>query len=275
MRQSETIIKDLNYLVKTYDGLNKLIVSTKNRLAHLNKDAEAKHQDEIISIERIKDQLGRRIVNDLECFPIWTDWLKYLPGIGPAIAGHLVILYYVRFVPICEACGHDLVKTEATNGQRAGFRCSECGKPAKGEGILKTRIEEKDFRNISSWWHYMGCHVVDGKKPRKKRGCVSDWSSTGRAVAFQIGEQFIKKPPQHLYRGFYDERRKKRDGTHPEATKLHRLNMARNETAKLFLAHFWEVARTLDGKEVTAPYAETIMGHTGILKPFYWEPVES
>ncbi len=44
-----------------------------------------------------------------------------------------------------------------------------------------------------------------------------------------------------------------------------------NNAVKLFLAHFWTVARTLDSKEVTAPYAMTIMGHTGYIKPFYFE----
>lgn len=260
----ETIVRDLNFLLRTYDGINKLLTSTKNRLHHLNPEAEAKHQDEVIAMEAIKRRIARRITQNLEFFPIWTEWMAHIPGIAAYIAGNLVILYYFRFVPICKKCQTDLAKEEG------GFKCPGCGQAAKGEGILQNRIELKDFANISSWWHYLGLHTVNGKKPRKKKGQVHDWNDKGREMAFQIGDQFIKKNGDHLYRQFYNKQRAKRDRTHPDATKLHKMNMARNETGKLFLAHFWQVARTLDGLPVTAPYAQTILGHTGILEPFYW-----
>ena len=51
--ENEIIIRELNYLCRTYDGLNKLIVSTKNRLQALNPDADPK-TNPIISGESLQ-----------------------------------------------------------------------------------------------------------------------------------------------------------------------------------------------------------------------------
>ena len=41
----------------------------------------------------------------------------------------------------------------------------------------------------------------------------------------------------------------------------------RNGARVLF---FWVVARTIDEKPITEPYAGTVLGHTNIVQPFYW-----
>ena len=98
---------------------------------------------------------------------------------------------------------------------------------------------------------------------------MANWSTPGRTVGFHLGESFIKQGKGHLYREFYDERKRKAEKDHPEITKLHRHNMARNEMVKLFLSHFWQVQRAIDGKPLTEPYAGAIMGHTHLIEPFY------
>jgi hypothetical protein len=272
MNVHELVVRNLNYLCRTYDGANKLITSTKNRLHAINKDAAPEHQDEVKLMENLKGKISRKITKELEFFPVWTEWAKDVPGVGPAIMGHLILLYYFRFTPVCADCGGLLEKQSSGNGDRNVFVCVDCGKKAKGEGVLTHRIDKKNFPNISSWWHYLGVHVVDGKKPKKQKGAICDWSSKGRAIAYLLGESFIKQNSGHLYRAFFDGERHKIYNKNPKLSKGHNLNRARNHTAKLFLAHFWEVARTLDGRPVTEPYSGTIMGHTGMIRPFYWEP---
>jgi hypothetical protein len=270
---NEIVVRDLNYLCKTYDGLNKLIVSTKNRLASINPEAEAKHQDEIISLESFKGKIARRIEKNLEFFPVWSEWMKKVPGVGPYIGGNLVLLYYFKFTPVCE-CGQPVEKKEVgtPDGKTINtFWCPECLKSIKGDGVLKHAVHEKDFETISAWWAYCGRYPVDGKIPKRKKGVVSNWSALGRKLGFDFSEQVNRQKPDHLYKTFFLNAKKKRERTHPgDKEKGHRHNMAKNEVYKLFLAHFWTVARTLDGKKVTAPYVETIMGHTGILAPFYF-----
>jgi len=265
---NETVVRNLNYLCKTYDGLNKLIVSTKNRLAALNPDSEAKHQEEVIAFESIKGKITRKIEKELSFWPVWTEWMKHIPGVGPFIGGNLILLYYYKFMPMCQ-CGTILEKKDGT------FWCSSCKKSVKGDGVTQHKILERDFENISSWWHFLGRHVVDGRMPKRKKGEVVDWSNRGRMITFQFADQMNRQAPGHPYKSFLLDRKVKRERTHPEASKGHRLNMAKNETAKLFLAHFWTIARTLDGKPITQPYAGTILGHTGIIDPFFWKVEEA
>ena len=258
----ELTIQNLNFQLKTYDAVTRTIAATKNRLCHLNPDAKTKNDEVVAAMESIKGKLGRDIGKQLSYWPIWTEWLKGVPGCGPWLAGKLIMLYYYRFTPICKDCGSDLEKKDG------GMICTGCGKAAKKDGVLEYRIGMKEFNKVSSWWKYNGLHVQDGKKPKRKSGVVSDWSNTGRVVAYQLGEQFVKQGG--LYREFFDIRKAKRELTHPEASKGHRNAMAKNETAKLFFAHFIQVAKTLDGEDFTKPYAHTVMGHTNFVDPFYF-----
>ncbi len=252
----------LNYLLKTYDGLNKLIVSTKNRIQALNPEADPCHQDEIVIMQSLKGKISRRIEKELDLYPIWESWLIGIRGIGPFIAGKLIMLYYYRFVPICPECGTDYIE----------FICPDCGKKAKGGGVLKFRIEKKDFSTVSKWWAYMGRgHDENGNIVKRKKGEQSNWSTEGKMIGYQIGDQVNRQSEEHLYKKFLLERKKKREKTHPDVPKGHRHNMGLNETAKLFLSHFWHVARTLDGKSTEGPYVEVHLKHGHIIAPYYWD----
>jgi len=268
----------LRMRVKDYEELTKVIAQKKQRLASYYGIDEAKDQakfDVMIKGERgmegLETQKGRAsrdIEKALDLFDIWRIWLKEIPGIGPALAGSLVLLYYSKNVPVCQKCGGDLEKIEG------GMQCKECGAKAKADGVLQYREEKRDFPNISKWWAFMGRHTVDGVMPKRKAGTVSNWSTKGRTLGFHIGDQFNRQKDDHPYKAFMLERKKKHAKNHPDWSKGHIHNAAKNEAVKLFLAHFWTVAREIDGLEVTEPYAGCIMGHTGIIRPFYWDEPE-
>lgn len=269
MQVDEKVVESLNFLTKSYDGLNRYITSTKNRIAHLNQEAKVQHDDIVRELVSLKEKMSRRLEKELYFFPISQEWMDKISGIGPWIQAALIKEYYFRFVPICKKCGVDMPEMPKGNGdKKQSWKCSECGAKAKGEGIIESRIERKDFPKISSWWHYMGMHVENGKKARKRKG-EAKGGRRGRAIAYQIGEQFEKKGNDHPYRRFYDRVKTKRQRTHPEATPRHRQNMAKHESGKLFLAHFWMVARELEGLEVTEPYAGKLLGHN-VIKPYFW-----
>jgi hypothetical protein len=275
MDLKDEIIFNLNLICKTYDGITKLIVSTKNRMSALNPDAEFKH-DTILNgevrgkrqsqgLEQIKNRISRQIEKELVFWPVWTEWMKGIPGIGPFIAGNLIILYYYRFMPVCKKCGSGIEKKEGT------YYCKTCEKSLKGDGLLSYKLDLKDFPKISAWWSYMGeANDENGKKIKMKKGVQCNWSPKGRALSYQVGESFVKFNGDHHYKAFYLKQKKKRERTHPEASKMYRHNMARRETSKLFLSHFWQVAREIDGKEITEPYVSRIPGHT-IIQPYYWK----
>lgn len=282
-RDWNSIAKELNYSVKTYKSLTKMIVQTKQRAWAYGIDLES---DELLTGE-INDKTGkvkrqgleslkavalRRVQKNLKDFPIWSEWLANVPGIGPAIAGELVSLYYFKSIVICPKCNSDMDKLPGPEGEGSVWVCRECKSRAKGQGVLRYRVELRDFPTISSWWHFMGRPVVNGAMPKRKTGVVSDWSTNGRTLGYQIREQFNILGPSHKYRQYADKRKRYREGTHPNATKGHRHNMAWNETVKLFLSHFWQVAHLLDGQPLTEPWCVKFGGHDPehIIPPYYW-----
>jgi len=261
----EQHVRELVFLVKTYDGFTRFGASAQNRFQSLIGKEGMKYDDVIKEAGSIKGKMLRRIEKTLALWPLWTDYLAAVPGIGPAIAGRLIILFKYRFQAICPDCAGDVEKKEGA------LVCLGCGKVLKGDGNLKYRIDERDFPTISKWWAFMGRHNVDGKMPKRKAGVVSNWSTPGRTLGKLIGDSFIKQGSENLYRRFYDERKVKAQKDHPDASKLHIHNMAENEMIKLFLAHAWSAFRELEGKIVTPPYAGVIMGHTNLVAPFYFE----
>jgi hypothetical protein len=283
---NERLIGYLNYLVRTYDGVTQLIVSTKQRLCSLpgekieqDYDSMLKGEGKAEGLETVKGRITRAVEKEIRQWDIWGSWLKNIPGIGPIIGAKLIILFFYRFLPICKKCGGDLEKKKVKDNGSEGIEvgklvCLKCGEIAK-DGVLDHKLDFKDFATISKWWAYMGRHTVDGVMPKRKKGIVCNWSTRGRTLGFHIGDQFNRQDEDHLYKKFLLERKRKHEANHPDWTKGHRHNAAKNEAVKLFLSHFWVVARTLEGKPVSEPYAGAIMGHSDIIKPFYWEEEES
>ena len=108
----------------------------------------------------------------------------------------------------------------------------------------------------------------EGRVPKMEKGITIDWNPRGRTRCYLISHNFLRQNPE--YKHFYDLRKQHRQRTHPDATPGYKDNMARHEMMKLFLSHFWQVAREIEGLSLTKPYAMTVMGHTGFIEPFFW-----
>jgi len=142
----------LNYLVRTYNSVSTVVASVKNRLQSMPGDHPVKY-DSILhnegdqkGLEFVKGKIARMLEYELQNFDVWEYWLKYVPGIGPAIAGELIMLYYYKYVPVCPDCLTQVEKRDNT------YWCSHCEKSIKGEGNLTFLLDYKDFPNISKWW---------------------------------------------------------------------------------------------------------------------------
>jgi hypothetical protein len=268
---NEPQIHYLNFLMKEYEGFTRFTAQTKQRLQSLPGEKREEKFDTLLKgqgkesgLETIKGRMTRGIEKELKQWDIWEFWAKKIPGIGPFITAQMIILFYYRFIPICKDCGGKLEKDEHQ------LKCVKCGKIAE-EGLLTYQLEYKDFPTISKWWAYMGRHVVDGAMPKRKKGVLSNWSTVGRTLGFHIGDQFNRQKDDHPYKALLKLRKAKHQKDNSDWSKGHVHNAAKNETVKIFLAHWWTIARTLEGKPVSEPYAGALMGHTNIIKPFYWE----
>jgi hypothetical protein len=265
-------IDELKYFSKTYDGITDLLAKTKQRMHILRPNVDMNNAPEIKELESTKGKVSRKIENHLKYWPVWNEWLKNVPGVGPFAASNLIMLYYYKWVPVCPKCNGGIEKKEIEKEGKKymGFSCEDCQHVLKGEGLLKHKIKMRDFDTVSKWWKFMGRHVDPdtGKMPKRQKGVVCDWSTQGRTLTYLIGESMIKVKGE--YAEFYRQRKTKREKTHPNATKGHRHNMAKHEMAKLFLSHFWHVARTIDGKQTKTVYAEGMLGHENIIPPYYW-----
>jgi len=276
---SEEKVAYLNYAIRTYWRVTDVIAGTKNALQSLPGDHPVKfdsilhREDKDEGLETIKGRISRMIEKELENFDVWTHWMVGIPGIGPVLAAELIMLYHYRYLPVCKDCMARLEKKEAeVNGEKRGtYWCPNCEKSVKGEGNLDYELDmSKDFPTISKWWAYMGRSIIDGAMPKRKKGQTLNWSPRGKKLGFLIGESFNKQQPEHLYKAVLLAEKAEYEKSQPDITKGWRHNKAKNNTVKLFLAHFWTVARTLAGKKVSEPYAMAIMGHTGYVGPFYW-----
>lgn len=292
--EREFSIRRLQFLTRTYDDLNKVITSTKNRLCALNPEVDYKHDfilgnvDDSKGLESLKGKVSRTIERELRNWPLYTRWLETVPGIGPAIAANLILLYYYRFTPVCPDCGTVLVKKEIEGKDGKPFNtfyCEKCEKSVKGDGVLKHRVEMRDFATMSKWWKFMGIAIdpETGRKPMRQKGVVANWSAVGRKTAYLVGDQFNRQVMKTPYGAFLVERKRRSMRLHPERSAGHHLNCARHEAAKLFLSHFYAVAHEIDNIPIQRPeqtemginnqtgvYAITILGHAGYVAPFFW-----
>lgn len=290
METNEEYVKNLIFMTRTYEGITKQITAAKLRTLNLVPEKNLKHDSIISEMESLKGKVDRKIGKELNFYPIWNEWLIDVPGIGNTTAGKLIILYYFKLLAICRDCGAELEKRDNT------FFCPTCEKSVKGEGNLVHKVFVKDFPRISSWWHYMGRHNVEHcpecrkvldegtcpkcKKqiekpiflmPKRQAGIQSDWSTPGRTVGHMIRESFNKQQPDHLYKAYYLREKAKYAKRHPDWTKGHCHNVSWNNTVKLFLSHFWQVARTLDDKEMTLPYIVKKNPAHNLILPYYYE----
>lgn len=287
--ENEQSIQYLNFLVKQYQGVTKLITATKQRLQSLPGEDRQEDFDTLLKgrkaenvveegLETVKGRITRDIEKELTAWDIWDLWLKGVPGIGPWLAAELIIMFYYKFSPVCKDCGGDLEKKTVTteDGKEINsLACVDCGKVSNKDGLLEHKIIFRDYPTISKWWAFLGRHTVDGNMPKRKSGEQSNWSTHGRTVTYHIGEQWNRQKESHPYKALLLDRKKKHQkknsGRDKEWTLGHIQNAACSETTKIFLSHFWTVARVLDGKEVSGPYSEVILGHTNISAPFFLE----
>ena len=147
-------------------------------------------------------------------------------------------------------------------------------------GFPHARAGQKKAKHISSLWKYCGYHAASHK--RHKKGVAGGGNKVLRSLLYNTASSMIKcnSPYKEIY-----NREKAKLSISKKITKSrnnqgqliecmwkdtmpnHRHMAAIRKMLKIFLAHFWIVARTLRNEPVAAPYVQDKLGHASIITP--------
>jgi hypothetical protein len=191
-----------------------------------------------VDLELEESRHFSRLGNILKDYPIWTEFLEGVKGIGPAMAGVLIseIDIHKAKYPSClwAYCGLDV----APDG--------------KGRSRRKEHLVEVDYTDKEG-------------NPAKRVGITFNPFVKTKVTGVLAPCLIRSANPKYgkIYRDY--KHRIANMPVHAEKTPKHRDNMARRYMAKRFLVDLYIAWRTLEGLEVHPEYSEGKLGivHTG------------
>jgi hypothetical protein len=130
-------------------------------------------------------------------------------------------------------------------------------------GMLLSRVDISKAEYPSSLWKFFG--LAGPTNERYEDGKKGGGSKEDRAILRQWAESQIKH--RTPYRRFYDERRERTNKEEHWKSDAHRMADALRVMTKMFLSHFWEVYRKMEGLPVPEPYAMNHLNHDGYVSP--------
>lgn len=178
----------------------------------------------------------RRLKNVLSDFPIYTEYLEKVRGVGPAMAGVLLseIDIHAAQYPssLWKYAGLDVV-----NG---------AGRSRKKEHLVDVEYT-----------------TAAGDVATRKSITFNPFLKT--KLIGVLGSSFVKQPADKcVYRKIYDDYKHRLENSeaHAEKSKGHRHNMAVRYMIKRFLADLYNEWRAIEGLPVAPDYSEAKLGKT-------------
>ena len=116
MRASEVSEKEvgkLKYQVRLYNGIDSLGRVTKQRHKSFFPDEDPTDDELDLYVwcgvlDKDKERVKSGIEKQLRYWTVWTEYLVGVPGIGPWIAGELILLLFYKHLPVCPKCAADV-----------------------------------------------------------------------------------------------------------------------------------------------------------------------
>lgn len=140
--------------------------------------------------------------------------------------------------------------------------------PSLAGGLICLIGDISRFDSISKLWAYSGYKVDDGKVQKRTKGQTSNWKNDIRTLCRLVVDVMAIKHRSEPYRGIYDKEKARQLEKVP---KLHAHNRAIRKVAKIFLQHYWCVARELAGLTVSQPWIIAHGEHVDLIKPPHWK----
>ena len=180
-----------------------------------------------------EEHLGRGIAGAVKHFPIWTEFLKGVKGVGPAMAAVLISEL-------------DPFKAQYVSSfwKYAGLDVAEDG---KGRSKRKEHLIDVDYEKCS------------GGLSARKSITFNPFLKT--KLIGVLGTCFLRAgagPYRSIYAGY--KHRLENHAIYKDDTKGHRHNMAVRYMCKMFLRDLWLEMRRIEGLPVTVDYCEGKLG---------------
>jgi|TARA_R100001530_G_scaffold136325_1_gene116458 hypothetical protein len=191
--------------------------------------------DNYLELEAQEKNHFKRLGHILKDYPIYTEFLDGVRGIGPAMAG--VIISEV-----------DITKAEYPSSlhKYAGLDVASDG---QGRSRRKEHLEDSEYKD------------KEGKVQTKKGITFNPFLKT--KLTGVLGASFLKQSPDKCkYRQVYDDYKHRLEhmDAHKEKSKGHRHNMAIRYMIKMFLIDLYNEWRPLEGLPVAPTYTEAKLG---------------
>tara|TARA_Y100000114_G_C11754264_1_gene326020 strand:+ start:1029 stop:1895 length:867 start_codon:yes stop_codon:yes gene_type:complete len=242
--KEDTIDKDGQQILANLRRSHKLLtegVATFPRQATFKGDEVISNYTELclvanyLELEEQEKTHFRRLGNILKDYPIYTEFLDGVVGVGPAMAG--VIISEI-----------DITKSEYPSSihKYAGLDVASDG---QGRSRKKEHLETTQYTD------------KDGELQTKKGITFNPFLKT--KLVGVLGSSFIKQSPEKCkYRKVYDDYKHRIEhmDAHKEKTKGHRHNMAVRYMIKIFLIDLYNEWRRIEGLPVAPTYSEAKLG---------------
>jgi hypothetical protein len=278
----------LRMYIETYYDIQKVRIIEGNRIEDLVRrnvlsktDADELHHMTEKRLSATEKDISKAVTVIVDRDPIWQEWLSEVNGIGHTLAGGLMA--YIgdisRFANIS--------KLWAYAGLSVVQRCSECQKRLFTDELRKkdwikhtfdrlkainersTKKEKKSDDDLMKKAEDMTCDCFKPtpvmERDRRRAGELSDFNPRLKTHAWKIGESFVKN--KGAYRAMYDRFKAEEKAKNPDLTDGHIHARAKRKTVKLFLSHYWLIARKQAGLDTRSPYAIDHLEHQHFIGP--------
>ena len=279
VRDQAATLDYLKILVRAYYDIQGQRERSEHRLKYVKNPIDVEFLQDLI-VRRCKKQekdLKKEIERTLEEFPVWTEYLSKIRGYGPILAGGEIAETY----PISRFDSPS--KLWAYHGVSVGYVLVRCTRSSKAHRFIMTSMPDYTCpRKLK------GGNDICGEKfelieehpteiPRRMAGYGCNWNTFLQTHVFRTGSCFRRDRSNGFYKQLYfkikDEYKLKKPSPSNASKKQlerwhsHINQMALRKTVKIFLQHYWVVARILDGLPTGKPYIIEHGGHANYIPP--------
>jgi len=187
-----------------------------------------------VSLEKQETEHFKRLGAILKDYPIYTQFLEGVKGVGPAMAGVII-----SEIDISKA------RYPSSLWMYAGLDVADDG---RGRSRKAEHLVEREYVN------------KDGEDAKRMGITFNPFLKT--KLTGVLAASFLRagdNPYSKIYRDY--KNRLENHPAHVEKTKGHRHNMALRFMIKAFLIDLYKAWRTLEGLEVAPSYQEAKLGH--------------